>query len=198
MAQIIKRGILQSFDPTTYTASVLIIEATSAFLTGVPIATSTDGSSAQPNAFCAVLFFDEHNPTDAVIIAIYPNGSVGVPAPPPGRLLFLAPTAFFLAGITIPSGSINTYTVTGQGGVPPGAKAIIYNVTAGSSTVGAKLLIAPKGLAPNGLYDSVQTFIAAQLVALSSVLQVSALGQIDIFASGGTYTVYMSIRGYVL
>ena len=57
----IKRGLLISFDNSTYTASVLIMEATSAYLTGVPIAAHMDGTSAITNAQCAVLFFDEQN-----------------------------------------------------------------------------------------------------------------------------------------
>ena len=72
MGQAIKRGLLQSFDPVSYTASVLILEATSAYLTGVPVATHIDGTSAQVGAYCAVLFFDEQNVTDAVVLACYP------------------------------------------------------------------------------------------------------------------------------
>src|SRR6266702_2405801 len=87
----IKRGILQSFDPSTYTASVLVLEATSTFLTGVPVATHIDGTSAQSGAYCAVLFFDEQNTADAVVIACYPNGSQGVPSPAPGRVVMTTP-----------------------------------------------------------------------------------------------------------
>lgn len=86
----IKRGILTSFDPNSYTASVLIMEATSAFLSGVPIAAHMDGTSAIKNAQCAVLFFDEQNTNDAAIIAIYPDGTEGFPSPAPGRTTFVA------------------------------------------------------------------------------------------------------------
>src|SRR5579885_2701522 len=68
---LIKRGILQSFSPVTYTAAVLLFEATSYALSGVPVANHIDGTSALAGALCAVLFFDEHNQQDAVIIAIF-------------------------------------------------------------------------------------------------------------------------------
>ena len=66
---LIKRGLLQSFNPATYTASVLLFEATSFALAGVPVANHIDGTSAVIGSLCAVLFFDEHNPQDAVVIA---------------------------------------------------------------------------------------------------------------------------------
>ena len=52
----IKRGILVSFNPATYTANVLILEATSAFLEGIPVACHLDGTSAQVKlAVCCAL-----------------------------------------------------------------------------------------------------------------------------------------------
>src|SRR2546429_8423119 len=86
--EIIKRGILISFNPANYTADVLILEATSAFLQGIPVACHLDGTSAQVNSLCAVLFFDEQNYTDAVVLAGYPNDPKGVPVPAPGRMVF--------------------------------------------------------------------------------------------------------------
>ena len=43
---LIKRGLLQSFNPATYTASVLFFEATSFALSGIPVANHIDGTSA--------------------------------------------------------------------------------------------------------------------------------------------------------
>src|SRR4051812_3394770 len=48
-----KRGIIQSFSPATYTASVLLFEATSSFLTGVPVANTVDSTSGLAGALCA-------------------------------------------------------------------------------------------------------------------------------------------------
>src|SRR5947209_19070094 len=109
MSQVIKRGILQSFDSSTYTASVLILEATSAFLTGVPCSTHLDGTSAQAGAYCAVLFFDEQNLADAVVLAVYPNGSQGVPTPAPGRMVLTTPVQQINA-VAIANNATATFT----------------------------------------------------------------------------------------
>src|SRR5437868_6903005 len=79
--EVTRRGILTSVSASTYTANVLIMEATDAFLQGVPVATHIDGTSAIVGTLCAVHFFDEQNYTDAVVMAVYPNGSQGVPTP---------------------------------------------------------------------------------------------------------------------
>src|SRR5437762_12984897 len=70
---VIRRGILTAFNPTNYTANVLLFEATGTYLQDVPVAYHIDGTSAQKNNLCAVLFFDMQNYTDAVILAIFPN-----------------------------------------------------------------------------------------------------------------------------
>src|SRR5579872_5096018 len=108
----IKRGIIQAFSPATYTASVLLFEATTSFLTGVPVANTLDGTSGLVGAFCAVLFFDEHNPQDAVVFATFPNGSNGLPAPAPGRTTFV--TGFRqVNAVVINSGVTQTFTLAG-------------------------------------------------------------------------------------
>jgi len=86
---LIKRGIIQSFSASTYTASVLLFEATSHFLTGIPVSNTLDVTSGLTGALCAVLFFDEQNPQDAVVIATFANGSNGLPVPAPGRVCFV-------------------------------------------------------------------------------------------------------------
>ena len=62
MAQLIKRGILQSFDNTTYTATVLLLEATSMVLASVPCSTSLDGTSAQSRCDVCSAFFRRAQP----------------------------------------------------------------------------------------------------------------------------------------
>src|SRR5215467_10228542 len=108
MALAIKRGIITAFNPATYLASVLIIEATSATLDNVPIANHIDGTSAIVTAYCAVLFFDEANPNDCVIIATYGNGTNGFPVPPPGRIVFVA-GASQISAQTINAGTTSTF-----------------------------------------------------------------------------------------
>src|SRR4051812_15579824 len=112
----------------------MIMESTSTFLDGVPIATHIDGTSAQANTYCAVLFFDEQNYTDAVIIAIYANGSQGVPNPAPGRVTFV--TGFKqINSQTINSGNTSNFTLSGSGGIPSGALGVIYKAFFTSATV---------------------------------------------------------------
>src|SRR6266849_808551 len=89
---IIKRGIIQSFSASSYTASVLLFEATSHFLTDVPVSNTLDGTSGLVGAWCAVLFFDGQNPQDAVVIATFvdcplANGRRLKGRPFPGTLL---------------------------------------------------------------------------------------------------------------
>src|SRR5438105_14818975 len=142
MSQAIKRGVLQSFDPTTYTASVLILEATSSFLTGVPVATHMDGTSAQVGAYCAVLFFDEQNVTDAVVLACYPNGSQGVPSPAPGRMVMTTPVQQVNA-VLITSGATTAFAMGTN--IAGGAKAVVFKAYFTSPTVRSSLQIAPHG-----------------------------------------------------
>ena len=118
---LIKRGLLQSFNPATYTASVLFFEATSFALSGIPVANHIDGTSAVIGALCAVLFFDEYNPQDAVIIATFAT----IPTPPPGRITFVAGAQQF-HNVTIAAGATQTYTLTGTSGIPTGVLGVLY------------------------------------------------------------------------
>ncbi len=197
MAQLVKRGIIQSFDSTTYTASVLLLEATSTVLAGVPCSTTFDGTSMQSGALCAVLFFDEHNLNDAVILAIYPNGSQGVPTPPPGRVTFTTPFLLVNA-VTIASGITNQYTVWGGGSpVPSGITGILYKAFFTSPTVAALVQLAPHGgtLATYHAIGAIE--VASATINGSGVLAVDSGGKIDVAAHGGNCTVTLYLLGYV-
>jgi len=198
MAQLIKRGIIQSFDNTTYTATVLLIEATSTVLAGVPCSTTFDGTSTQSGALCAVLFFDEHNQNDAVILAIYPNGSQGVPAPPPGRVTFTTPFLLVNA-VAIASGVTNQYTVWGGSSpVPSGITGILYKAFFTSPTVGALIQLAPHG-GTLATYDAIGAIqVASVTINGSGVLAVDSTGKIDIAAHGGNCTVTLYVEGYIV
>ncbi len=71
--QIIKRGILTSFNSSNSTGTVLLLEATDTALSGVPVALCYTSTTAVVDSLCAVLFFDEHNIQDCVVVAIYNN-----------------------------------------------------------------------------------------------------------------------------
>jgi hypothetical protein len=199
MPQIIKRAILTGFDRTTYTASVLVLEATSAFLSNVPVAYHIDGTSAILNSFCAVLFFEETNYTDAVVIAIYNNGSSNNPTPPPGRITCVAGYKQINADVIV-SGATNTYTLTSSAaGIPAGALAVLYRVYFLSPTTGAYLQIAPHGATNIDSYIVLGNITAANTnMNESGIVPLSTSGQIDIRANIGTCTVSLLTYGYVL
>ncbi len=198
MAMIIKRGILQAFSAASYTASVLLFEATSYALTGVPVANHVDGCSAIAGALCAVLFFDEHNPQDAVVIAIFANGSSGFPTPAPGRITFVSGYRQ-INGDVITASSTSTYTLTGgSSGIPGGVSGILYKAFFSSATVGTYIQLAPHAAADISAYASIgNSTVAGSSLNGMGVLQVDATGKIDIKANVGTCTVTLYTHGYV-
>lgn len=198
MAQIIKRGVLISFNNASYTASVQILEATSTLLSSVPIATHVDNSSALPGALCAVLFFDAQNPADAVVIAMYPNGSTGLPTPPPGRVSYTIPALIF-SSFTIGSGSTSTWTVTGGStGIPTNATGVLCKAYFSSVTVGAYITVAPAGAGANSSkYLTVGNLqVASQFLNGAGLVPVDSLGRLDIGANTGTCTTTLYVYGY--
>ena len=196
--EIIKRGIMTQFFPATYTANILILEATSTVIQGVPVACHLDGTSAQINALCAVLFFDEQNYTDAVVLAVYPNGAQGIPMPAPGRIVFVNGYQQFQSQV-INASSVSTFTLTGiSSGIPAGALGVLYKAFFSSPTAGAYIQLAPHGASDIGAYASIGNLPTANGTLNSSgTLQVDAAGRIDVKANNGTCTVTLYTYGYV-
>jgi len=191
---LIKRGLLQSFNPATYTASVLFFEATSFVLKGVPMANHIDGTSAVIGSLCAVLFFDEHNPQDAVVIATF----AAIPAPPPGRITFVAGSQQF-RNVTIAAGTTQTYTLTGTSGIPAGVLGVLYKAFFTSPTVGAYIQLAPHGASDTTAYASIGNItVANSYLDGMGVLQVDATGSLDITANAGACTVTLYTYGYII
>ncbi|GCF11212.1 hypothetical protein [Dictyobacter arantiisoli] len=198
MAQIIKRALLMSFDPTTYTASILLLEATSTVLAGVPIAFHMDGTSTLTNgALCAVLFFDENNSSDAVILAVYSTGS-GVPTPPPGRITFVAGYRQ-IAGDTLSAGTVNTYTlVGGSSGLPATVLGVLYKAYFSSATVSAFIQMAPHAASDLSAYITLGNISTANAtINGSGILPVDSSGRADIKALVGNCSLTLYTYGYV-
>ncbi len=196
---IIKRGILQSFDPATYTASVLLLEATSSVLTDLPVANASDGTSAQAGALCAILFFDEHNPQDAVVLAMFPNGVGTYPTPAAGRVTFI-PGYQQLNSVSIAANSVQTFTVVGgSSGIPGNALGVVYKAYFSSTTVGAYIQLTPHGASNSSTYVTIGNLAVANgFINDTGLLSVDANGAIDIRAEGGTCVVTLYTYGYII
>lgn len=194
--ETIKRGVLISFAPATYTASILILEATSTYLNNVPVANHVDGTSAIAGALCAVLFFDEHNLSDAVVIGIYPNGAQGIPTPAPGRVVFVT-GAQQINGSVINSGTTSNFQISGSGGIPTGALGIIYTANFTSPTTGTYVQIGPHG-ATLGNYQAIGNLYTSNgFLNANGIVALDSNGKIDIKANSGNCTVSLYTQGYI-
>ena len=66
----IRRGIIRSYNAGTQTCEVEIVGSRPAYLT-IPAASDLTATELTTGAKCAVLFFDETNPNDAVVLCTY-------------------------------------------------------------------------------------------------------------------------------
>ena len=67
----IRQGTVKAFDGTAYTATVQVKGSVAIWLSDVPVARNIASAEMTAGRKCAVLFFDEPNPQDAVVIAVY-------------------------------------------------------------------------------------------------------------------------------
>ena len=67
----VKRGVVKAFDSGAYTATVQVAGSLAVWLTNVPVARNIAAAEMVAGRSCAVLFFDEPNPKDSVLIAVY-------------------------------------------------------------------------------------------------------------------------------
>ena len=68
---MVRRGEIKAFDSGSYTATVQMAGSLAVWLEGVPVARNIASSEMTAGRRCAMLFFDEANPKDAVIVAVY-------------------------------------------------------------------------------------------------------------------------------
>lgn len=193
----IKRGILQAFDASSYTATVQLLEATSYALSGVPVANSMDSSSAIAGALCAVLFFNDNNPQDAVVIAVFDSAGHAIPAPPAGRLTFVT-SHLQINGDTIATGATNTYSIAGgSSGIPDGARGVLFKAYFTSTSAGAYIELAPHGGSINAYATIGNLPTAGGFLNGTGLLALDSTGKIDIKANIGNCTVTLYTYGYV-
>lgn len=67
----IRRGVVKGFDSQTFQATVQTAGSLSLFLPGLKVARNIPVAEMVTGRSCALLFFDENNPSDAVVIAVY-------------------------------------------------------------------------------------------------------------------------------
>ncbi len=106
---VLKRGIIQAFDQTNWTATVQVLPSQGNYLAGVQVAKHLLASEMAVGDECAVLFFNELNPADAVVIAVYSVPSAA-PVPPVTSLAGGAGGAALTGAVQLvpgPSGSVS-------------------------------------------------------------------------------------------
>lgn len=67
----IKKAILKGFNSADYQATIQLTGSYQAYLEGVTVAGNMSAALMSPGRKVAVVFFDEHNPKEAVVIAVY-------------------------------------------------------------------------------------------------------------------------------
>ena len=66
-----RKGILKSFNSSDYTATVQVASSYKAYLEGIAVARNVPSAEMTPGRKVAVVFFDEHNAKEAVVVAVY-------------------------------------------------------------------------------------------------------------------------------
>jgi len=67
----VKKGVLKSFNSSTYTATVQLAGSYKVYLEDVTVARNLPATEMTAGRKVAVILFDEHNPKEAVVVAVY-------------------------------------------------------------------------------------------------------------------------------
>ena len=67
----VRKGVIKGFDAGPYTATVQVAGSLSVWLEGITVARNIPSSEMVAGRSCALIFFDETNPEDAVVMAVY-------------------------------------------------------------------------------------------------------------------------------
>jgi hypothetical protein len=67
----LKKAIIRSFNPTDYTATVQLAGSYKVYLEDIAVARNLPMAEMTTGRKAAVVFFDEHNPREAVVVAVY-------------------------------------------------------------------------------------------------------------------------------
>ena len=66
-----RKGILRSFNSGNYTATVQLASSYKVYLEDITVARNLSSGEMVTGRKVAVIFFDEHNPKEAVVVAVY-------------------------------------------------------------------------------------------------------------------------------
>jgi len=67
----VRRAEIKAFDSGAHTATVQVAGSLSVWLSSVPVARNIAAAEVIVGRKCALIFFDDTNPDDAVIVAVY-------------------------------------------------------------------------------------------------------------------------------
>lgn len=67
----LRKAVLKSFNSGDYTATIQLAGSYKTYLESVAVARNLPAAEMALGRKVAVIFFDEHNPKEAVIIAVY-------------------------------------------------------------------------------------------------------------------------------
>jgi len=67
----LRKAVLKSFNSGDYTATIQLTGSYKTYLEGVAVARNLPAGEMALGRKVAVVFFDNHNPKEAVVIAVY-------------------------------------------------------------------------------------------------------------------------------
>ncbi len=67
----LRRAALKSFNSSNYTATVQLGGSYKVYLEDIAVARNLPAAEMVTGRKVAVIFFDEHNPKEAVVVAVY-------------------------------------------------------------------------------------------------------------------------------
>ena len=67
----VKKGVLKNFNSSAYTATVQLAGSYKVYLEDVTVARNLPSAEMTVGRKVAVILFDEHNPKEAVVVAVY-------------------------------------------------------------------------------------------------------------------------------
>ena len=67
----LKKAILRNFNSGNYTATIQMVSSYKVYLEDIAVARNLPSAEMVAGRKVAVVFFDEHNPKEAVVVAVY-------------------------------------------------------------------------------------------------------------------------------